>query len=88
LPTRLNFEFAIATANRLKPSFVVITGDLINQGRRSRPGRRTKRISAKLDPSIQLFSVPGNAMSEMNLRLLLAEHQTLVARPRLVPSWR
>jgi hypothetical protein len=28
----LNFECAIATANRLKPAFVVITGDLINQG--------------------------------------------------------
>ena len=26
-----NFEFAIATANRLKPAFVVITGDLINK---------------------------------------------------------
>lgn len=25
----VNFEFAIATANRLKPAFVVITGDLI-----------------------------------------------------------
>ena len=29
-----NFEFAIATANRLKPAFVVVTGDLVN-----RPGR-------------------------------------------------
>ena len=27
----MNFEFAIATANRLKPACVVITGDLINQ---------------------------------------------------------
>jgi len=26
----VNFEFAIATANRLKPAFVVITGDLIH----------------------------------------------------------
>jgi N-methylhydantoinase A/oxoprolinase/acetone carboxylase beta subunit len=26
----VNYEFAIATANRLKPAFVVITGDLIN----------------------------------------------------------
>ena len=27
----VNFEFAIASANRLKGAFVVITGDLINQ---------------------------------------------------------
>jgi hypothetical protein len=26
-----NFEFAIATANRLRPAFVVVTGDLINK---------------------------------------------------------
>src|ERR1043165_9970699 len=26
-----NFEFAIAAANRLKPAFVVVTGDLINK---------------------------------------------------------
>ncbi len=26
----VNLEFAIASANRLKPAFVVITGDLIN----------------------------------------------------------
>jgi hypothetical protein len=28
----VNFEFAFATANRLKPAVVVITGDLINKG--------------------------------------------------------
>ena len=28
-----NFEFAIATANRLKPAFVVVDGDLVNKGR-------------------------------------------------------
>ncbi len=26
-----NFEFAVATANRLKPAFVVVTGDLVNK---------------------------------------------------------
>src|SRR5438132_11555488 len=26
-----NFEFAIAAANRVKPAFVVITGDLVNK---------------------------------------------------------
>jgi 3',5'-cyclic AMP phosphodiesterase CpdA len=55
-----NFEFAIATANRLKPAFVVITGDLINKGEDAAQAAEYKRISAKLAPGIRLFSVPGN----------------------------
>ena len=55
-----NFEFAIATANRLKPAFVVITGDLINKGGDAAQAAEYKRISAKLHPGIRLFSVPGN----------------------------
>ena len=55
-----NFEFAIATANRLKPAFVVITGDLINKAGDAAQAAEYKRISAKLDPDIRLFSVPGN----------------------------
>jgi hypothetical protein len=56
----LNFEFAIANANRLKPAFVVITGDLINDPKSSAQAAEYKRITAKLDPKIRLFSVPGN----------------------------
>ena len=56
----VNFEFAIATANRLKPAFVVITGDLINKGGDAAQAAEFKRISAKLDPKIRLFSIPGN----------------------------
>ena len=55
-----NFEFAIATANRLKPAFVVITGDLINKAGDAAQAAEYKRISAKLDPGIRLFSVAGN----------------------------
>ncbi|HEY1343256.1 MAG TPA: metallophosphoesterase [Bryobacteraceae bacterium] len=55
-----NFEFAIATANRLKPSFVVITGDLINKPGDAAQTAEYKRIAAKLDPAIKLYSVPGN----------------------------
>ncbi len=55
-----NFEFAIATANRLKPAFVVITGDLINDPTSSAQAAEYKRIAAKLDPAIKLYSVPGN----------------------------
>ncbi len=55
-----NFEFAIATANRLKPAFVVVTGDLVNQAGNAAQAAEYKRIAAKLDPQIRLFSVPGN----------------------------
>ncbi len=55
-----NFEFAIATANRLKPAFVVVTGDLINKAGSGAQMAEYKRIVAKLDPQIKLYSVPGN----------------------------
>jgi 3',5'-cyclic AMP phosphodiesterase CpdA len=56
----VNFEFAIATANRLKPAFVVITGDLINQAGNAAQTAEFKRIAAKLDPAIKLYNMPGN----------------------------
>jgi 3',5'-cyclic AMP phosphodiesterase CpdA len=56
----VNLEFAIANANRLKPAFVVITGDLINDGANAAQAAEYKRITAKLDPSIRLFHVAGN----------------------------
>ena len=55
-----NFEFAIATANRLKPAFVVMTGDLINESGNAAETAEYKRIAARLDPSIRLYSMPGN----------------------------
>src|SRR5256885_8445588 len=55
-----NFEFAVATINRLKPAFVVITGDLVNK-----PGDPTqiaefKRIANKIDSAIPVYNVVGN----------------------------
>ena len=55
-----NLEFAIATANRLMPAFVVITGDLINKPTDAAQAAEYKRITAKLDPKIKLYSVHGN----------------------------
>lgn len=55
-----NFEFAIATANRLKPAFVVVTGDLVNKPGDASQIAEYKRIAGKLDPSIKLYSIPGN----------------------------
>jgi 3',5'-cyclic AMP phosphodiesterase CpdA len=55
-----NFEFAIATANRLKPAFVVVTGDLINQAGNAAQTAEYHRIAGKLNPSIKLYNVAGN----------------------------
>ncbi|MEO8595488.1 MAG: metallophosphoesterase [Candidatus Solibacter sp.] len=55
-----NFEFAIAAANRLKPAFVVITGDLINKDGDAAMTAEYKRISSRLDPKIKLYAMPGN----------------------------
>lgn len=55
-----NFEFAVATANRLKPAFVIVTGDLINDPGNAAQSAEYHRIAAKLDSQIRLFSLPGN----------------------------
>lgn len=56
----INFERAVAHVNRLRPDFVVITGDLVN-----RPGDRAQmdeydRIRALIDPAIVVHAMPGN----------------------------
>ena len=77
----MNFEFAIATANRLKPAFVVITGDLINESGNAAQTAEYKRIAAKLDPEIKLYSVPGNhdVQNEPTAESLAALSRTLRA---------
>jgi serine/threonine-protein phosphatase CPPED1 len=55
-----NFEFAIAAANRIKPAFVIVTGDLTNKPGDAAQIAEFHRIAKKLDPKIRLFPVPGN----------------------------
>ena len=55
-----NFEFAVATANRLKPAFVVVTGDLVNAAGDAAQIAEFKRVAGMLDPNIRLFLMPGN----------------------------
>jgi 3',5'-cyclic AMP phosphodiesterase CpdA len=55
-----NYEFVIASVNRLKPAFVVICGDLINKPGDAAQRDEYLRISAKLDPAINLYPVAGN----------------------------
>jgi 3',5'-cyclic AMP phosphodiesterase CpdA len=55
-----NFEFAIAAANRIRPAFVIVTGDLTNKPGDAKQIAEFHRIAKKLDPKIRLFAVPGN----------------------------
>ena len=55
-----NLEFAVATLNRLKPAFVVVTGDLVNKPGDAAQIAEYERIMAKLDPAIPLYNVAGN----------------------------
>src|SRR3954447_21476261 len=55
-----NFEFAVATINRLKPAFVVITGDLVNKAGDAKQIAEFHRIAAKVDPRVPIYNVVGN----------------------------
>jgi 3',5'-cyclic AMP phosphodiesterase CpdA len=56
----VNYEFAVANINRLKPSFVVICGDLINKVGDPVQTAEYHRITAMLDKSIPVYPVSGN----------------------------
>jgi 3',5'-cyclic AMP phosphodiesterase CpdA len=53
-------EFAVATVNRLKPAFVVVTGDLVNTASDTAQIAEYKRVVARIDPGIPVHNVPGN----------------------------
>lgn len=55
-----NWQFVVANVNRLHPAFLIVTGDLTNKGADADQIAEYKRIDAKLDKSIHLYSVPGN----------------------------
>lgn len=55
-----NFESLIATANRLRPAFVVVTGDLVNTTGDPAQIAEYLRIASKLDKAIPLYNVAGN----------------------------
>jgi 3',5'-cyclic AMP phosphodiesterase CpdA len=55
-----NFEFAVAAVNRLKPAFVVITGDLVNKPGDAAQIAEYRRIVKKVDASIPVYDVAGN----------------------------
>ncbi|MCX6931043.1 MAG: metallophosphoesterase [Verrucomicrobia bacterium] len=55
-----NYEFAVATVNRLKPAFVVVLGDLVNKTGDPDQIREFRRITAKVDAAIPVYLLPGN----------------------------
>jgi 3',5'-cyclic AMP phosphodiesterase CpdA len=55
-----NAEFAVAAINRLRPAFVVVTGDLVNQVGEAAQIKEYKRIFARVDPAIPVYNVAGN----------------------------
>jgi 3',5'-cyclic AMP phosphodiesterase CpdA len=55
-----NFTRAIEAANRLRPAFVVVCGDLTHRAGDSAQIAEYRRIAATLDRSIPLYNVSGN----------------------------
>ncbi|MDP9172186.1 MAG: metallophosphoesterase [Acidobacteriota bacterium] len=55
-----NWEFVIANLNRLRPAFLVVTGDLVNKTGDADQIAEYKRINGKLDPAIHIYNAPGN----------------------------
>jgi 3',5'-cyclic AMP phosphodiesterase CpdA len=59
-PETALFEKAIASANRLKPAFVVITGDLVQDSNDKAQHAELMRIAGQLDDDIPLHFTTGN----------------------------
>jgi len=54
------YEKAVAKINILKPDFVVITGDFVNDPKSVSQIKEFKRITAKINPKIPVYYAPGN----------------------------
>jgi len=55
-----NYEFVVATIDRLKPAFVMVLGDMVNKTGDAEQIREFKRITGKIDSSIPVYYVAGN----------------------------
>jgi 3',5'-cyclic AMP phosphodiesterase CpdA len=55
-----NFEFAVAAVNRLRPAFVVVTGDLVNKPGDAAQIAAYRRILHRVDSAIPVYQVAGN----------------------------
>lgn len=55
-----NYEFAVAAVNRLRPAFVVVTGDLVHKAGDPAETAEYLRITGRIAPSIPVYQVAGN----------------------------
>jgi len=55
-----NLELAVATVNRLRPAFVVVTGDLVNQPGDAAQITEYRRIMRQVSQAIPVYNVAGN----------------------------
>lgn len=51
---------AIAAINRLKPPFIIITGDFVHDPNSKEQILTYKHMVAQIDPSIKVYMIPGN----------------------------
>lgn len=54
------YEKAVVKINKLKPDFVVITGDFVHNPNSKPQINEFKRITAKINPEIPVYYTPGN----------------------------
>jgi 3',5'-cyclic AMP phosphodiesterase CpdA len=55
-----NLEFAVATINRLRPAFVVVSGDLVNKPGDAAQIREYQRVMKRVATGIPVYPVAGN----------------------------
>ncbi|MGM9765646.1 MAG: metallophosphoesterase [Candidatus Cryptobacteroides sp.] len=55
-----SLEAAVAAINKLKPAFVVCTGDMVNAGESKKQIKVFRRIMSGVDNDIPVWIVPGN----------------------------
>lgn len=67
------FEEAVAEANRLKPDFVVVTGDMGHNNMDPVEIAEVKRIAGGLDASIPIYWAPGNRDTSFDGHTAVAE---------------
>jgi|TARA_B100001971_G_scaffold212968_1_gene244671 3',5'-cyclic AMP phosphodiesterase CpdA len=59
-PETALFEKAVAAANRLKPAFVIVTGDLVQDSDSDEQHTELMRIAGQLDKDIPIYFATGN----------------------------
>lgn len=60
IPEIANFSKAVEHINRLKPAFVLISGDLVNTAHNPKQIRAFWSIAKTISPDVPLYLVPGN----------------------------